>query len=104
MTGIKKSAMCQYCNGHLIPRQIRTHSIALALDVSEAWLMGFDVPMHRDWENPLTEYRLGGMMKALGEIGALNADGSLSDRGHQVVTDLLRNNADMLKKLIDDVN
>ena len=46
-TGIKKSAMSQYCNGGLVPRQDRTFLIAAALDVSEAWLMGFDVPMER---------------------------------------------------------
>lgn len=46
-TGIPKSAMSQYCNGGLVPRQDRTFLIASALDVSEAWLMGYDVPMER---------------------------------------------------------
>lgn len=46
-TGIPKSAMSQYCNGGLVPRQDRTYLIASALDVSEAWLMGYDVPMER---------------------------------------------------------
>ena len=48
MTGIPKSAMSQYCNGGLVPRQDRTFLIASALDVSEAWLMGFDVPMEKE--------------------------------------------------------
>lgn len=47
LTGIPKSAMSQYCNGGLVPRQDRTFLIASALNVSEAWLMGFDVPMER---------------------------------------------------------
>lgn len=47
-TGIPKSAMSQYCNGGLVPRQDRTFLIARALGVSEAWLMGFDVPMERN--------------------------------------------------------
>lgn len=47
VTGIKKSAMSQYVNGGLVPRQDRTFLIAKALDVSEAWLMGFDVPMEK---------------------------------------------------------
>ena len=46
-TGIPKSAMSQYCNGSLVPRQNRTFLIAQALDVSEAWLMGFDVPAEK---------------------------------------------------------
>lgn len=47
LTGIPKSAMSQYCNGGLVPRQDRTFLIANALNVSEAWLMGFDVPLER---------------------------------------------------------
>lgn len=52
ITGIPKSAMSQYCNGTLVPRQNRTRAIAAALGVSEAWIMGFDVPME---EKPATE-------------------------------------------------
>jgi len=104
MTGIPKSAMSQYYNGKLVPRQKKTQAIALALNVSEAWLMGYNVPMIRDWAHPLTEYKLGGIMKALDEIGVLNSDGSLSDKGREVVTNLLSNNADMLKKLINEKN
>lgn len=47
ITEIPKSAMSQYCNGGLLPRQNRIYLIAKALNVSEAWLMGFDVPMDR---------------------------------------------------------
>jgi len=101
MTGIPKSAMSQYCTGGLTPRQIRTHVIAIALDVSEAWLMGYDVPMERT-KKPQAENELEDLMKVLGEIGALRADGSLSNRGRKVVATMLRNNADMLKKFINE--
>lgn len=47
ITGIGKSAMSQYANGSIVPRQDRTYLIAKALNVSDAWLMGFDVPMER---------------------------------------------------------
>lgn len=47
ITGIPKSAMSQYCRGSFAPKQDRTGAIAEALNVSEAWLMGFDVPMER---------------------------------------------------------
>ena len=47
LTGIPKSAMSQYCQGNFVPKQDRTGAIAQALNVSEAWLMGFDVPMER---------------------------------------------------------
>lgn len=47
ITGIGKSAMSQYANGVFEPRQDRVYLIARALNVSEAWLMGFDVPMEK---------------------------------------------------------
>lgn len=46
-TGIPKSAMSQYISGNFKPKQNRTHSLVKALDVNEAWLMGYDVPMER---------------------------------------------------------
>lgn len=48
ITGIGKSAMSQYVNGSFAPRQDRSLAIANALNVSVAWLMGFDVPMERE--------------------------------------------------------
>ena len=44
-TGIPKSAMTQYVKGSFEPKQDRLYLIAKALGVSEAWLMGYDVPM-----------------------------------------------------------
>lgn len=46
-THIPKSAMSQYMSGAFKPKQDRTYLIACALNVSEAWLMGFDVPIER---------------------------------------------------------
>lgn len=48
---IPKSAMSQYLSGRTKKMDsIRIYSIAKYLDVSEAWLMGFDVPMERPLE------------------------------------------------------
>ena len=50
-TQIPKSAMSQYMSGKFKPKQTRTYLIAKALNVSEAWLMGFDdVSMEREIE------------------------------------------------------
>lgn len=46
-TGIGKSAISQYLSGKYVPKQKATHLIAKALNVSEAWLMGYNVPMER---------------------------------------------------------
>lgn len=51
-TKIPKSAMSQYISGAFKPKQDRTYLIARALNVSEAWLMGFDVPMERRNDTP----------------------------------------------------
>lgn len=47
-TNIPKSSISQYMSGYTKPKDERIYAIAKALDVSEAWLMGFDVPMERD--------------------------------------------------------
>lgn len=44
--------MSQYISGAFKPKQDRTYLIAQALNVSEAWLMGFDVPMERKTDTP----------------------------------------------------
>lgn len=46
-TGIPKSMLSYYLNGKTKPKADRLHVIAQALDVSEAWLLGFDVPKRR---------------------------------------------------------
>ena len=47
-SGVKKSALSQYMSGKITPRQKALDSMAKVLDVSPAWLMGFDVPMERE--------------------------------------------------------
>lgn len=46
-TGIPKSSISQYLSGYAKPKQDRIYLMAKALDVSEAWLMGYDAPMER---------------------------------------------------------
>ncbi len=43
-----KSILSQYISGYYEPKQQKITILAEALDVSEAWLMGYDVPMERD--------------------------------------------------------
>lgn len=48
---IPKSAISQYLSGNrTIGDSVRLYAIAKYLDVAEAWLMGFDVPMARPRE------------------------------------------------------
>ena len=47
MAGIGKSSMSQYLSGAFIPKEQKIRSIAKALDVSDDWLLGYDVPRSR---------------------------------------------------------
>ena len=44
---MNKSDISQYCSGKVEPNQEKLFILGNALNVSEAWLMGFDVPMER---------------------------------------------------------
>ena len=46
-TGIPKGAISYYLAGRSQPKADRLYIIARALDVSEAWLLGYDVAIHR---------------------------------------------------------
>ena len=46
-TGIPKGAISYYLSGKSQPKADRLHLIAKALDVSEAWLLGYSVEMAR---------------------------------------------------------
>lgn len=47
-TGISRSLLSHYISGDATPRQNNIYEIALALNVAEPWLMGYDVAMERD--------------------------------------------------------
>lgn len=44
---IARNALSQYVTGKVLPRQDKLTILGMALNVSEAWLMGYDVPMER---------------------------------------------------------
>lgn len=45
---LNSSDLSQYVNGKVEPGQTKLFALAKALDVNEAWLMGYDVPMERE--------------------------------------------------------
>lgn len=44
---MNKSDLSQYVSGKVVPSQSKLIVLGMALNVSEAWLMGFNVPMER---------------------------------------------------------
>ena len=58
-TGLSKARISQYTNGVYEAKQKALYLIARALNVSEAWLMGHNVPMERlMYEKNATEVQL----------------------------------------------
>jgi transcriptional regulator with XRE-family HTH domain len=59
LANVPKSSLSLYLSGAYEPKQDRIYDMAKALNVSEAWLMGYDVPMERQEEkNPPEEPKL----------------------------------------------
>lgn len=50
-TGIERSAISRYLKGEYEPKQAAVNKLAKALNVSEMWLWGYDVPKTRTPEN-----------------------------------------------------
>lgn len=46
-TGIPKGAISYYLSGKSTPKADRLYIISRALDISETWLLGYDVPRER---------------------------------------------------------
>ena len=46
-TGINRSAISRYLSGEYEPKNKPIYELSKALDVSEQWLMGYDVSMER---------------------------------------------------------
>jgi transcriptional regulator with XRE-family HTH domain len=68
ITKIPKSAISQYISGAFEPKQDRIYLISKALNVSEAWLMGYDVPMDRVNSSPPEEPKLSEVEQKLLDI------------------------------------
>lgn len=49
-TGIDKGSISNYLSGRYEPKQEAIYKLAIALDVSEMWLWGYDVPSVRPKE------------------------------------------------------
>ena len=86
-TKIPKSAISQYISGAFEPKQDRIYLIANALNVSEAWLMGYDVPMEREInkKNPTERENL-----TAGEKAMLELFRRVPEENQRIVLDMIR--------------
>lgn len=58
LTGISKSSLTRYVKGDWEGKQDAVYAIANVLDVSESWLMGYDVPMERNDQAKSMEFTI----------------------------------------------
>lgn len=58
LAGIPKSSLSLYLKGAYEPKQDKIYKMANALNISEMWLMGYDVPMQREDSTPTTAAEL----------------------------------------------
>lgn len=54
---LSKSDLSQYVNGKTKPGQPKLTILGLALNISEAWLMGYDVPREREYHDDISSYK-----------------------------------------------
>lgn len=69
---IPHNALSQYISGKVLPKQDKLTILGLALNVSEAWLMGFDVPQDRisvETQNEIDDQLMLGLFHRLNERG-----------------------------------
>lgn len=58
-SGVPKSAISFYLAGKSKPKADRLYTLSQVLDVSEAWLLGYDVPMARTAEQKKNDQLVG---------------------------------------------
>ena len=93
LANVPKSSLSLYLSGAYEPKQDRVYSISKALNVNEAWLMGYDVPMERKKENAPEESLL-----SEGEQILIEAFRKLPEDVRKSHLELIRAHADSLKK------
>lgn len=90
---LNKSDLSQYVTGKFEPRSDKRFILGQALDVSEAWLMGFDVPMHNGADTTKNErgctmrIKLKEMTSCTGQQALMNHSTSFYDEVRKSLDD-----------------
>lgn len=89
-TGISKASISQYYNGVYVPTNIKSGKIAEVLNVSPAWLMGFDVQMIENENiNETTGMLLFDVVNDIGMKDALEKLIKLSNEDKQIIYSMI---------------
>lgn len=85
LANVPKSSLSLYLSGAYEPKQDRIYDMARVLNVSEAWLMGYDVPMDREKVSSPDEPTL-----TEGEKMLIDLFRQIPDGKQQMVLDMIR--------------
>lgn len=86
LANIPKSSLSLYLSDAYEPKQDRIFLMAQVLNVSEAWLMGYDVPMERDKKNNTLDKRT----LTEGEKMLLDLFNQVPEESQQMVLEMIR--------------
>lgn len=92
-TGLNKSTISRYLHGEYEPKQDAIYKLSIALDCSEMWLWGYDVPKERPIEQKKHEVDIDLQQKILADtelMDAMRIYYTLSAAQQKVVLDLIR--------------
>lgn len=95
---MNKSDISQYLSGLVKPGQEKLFILGKALNVSETWLMGLDVPMNRDFEDTVDEQ----LAYISGKI--LSNDNSLLKETVLRICNLDEKYLKMINNILDTIN
>ena len=84
LAGVPKSSLSLYLSGAYEPKQDRIYRMAKTLNVSEHWLMGYDVPMERN-SVPTPQIELTESEKTMLELFRL-----IPEKQQQILMQLIR--------------
>lgn len=81
--GVPKSAVSFYLAGKSKPKADRLYKIAQTLDVSETWLLGYDVPMARSLESKKNDQLAKLIVKMRTDVDFYNTVAALAELAEQ---------------------
>lgn len=92
---LNKSHLSQYLSGKFSPKQDKLSILAMALGVSESWLMGYQTEVYKDLPLPTKQRSL-----SPDELEIIEFYRDLNDRGKEMVIEFIRmaSNNDEYKK------
>ena len=80
---IPRNALSQYVTGKVLPKQDKLSILSMAFNVSEAWLMGYDVPEHIETPSQSEE-------NDAGRLELVKLFAALNDENRKRILDLMQ--------------